>query len=130
MNTQEIFKTMNYGPAPEANATVQAWLDSHADGFGIYVNGEWVNQADGHFDSKNPATGEVLGKVTQTSENNLNNAVAAARAAQPGWQALGGHGRAKYLYAIARLIQQKARSLAVLETMDNGKSVRESKTAD
>lgn len=130
MNTQEIFKTMNYGPAPEASATVQAWLDSHADGFGIYVNGEWVNQADGHFDSKNPATAEVLGKVTQTSEDNLNNAVAAARAAQPGWQALGGHGRAKYLYAIARLIQQKARSLAVLETMDNGKSIRESKTAD
>ena len=130
MNTKEIFKNMHYGPAPEANATVQEWLDSHADGFGIYVNGEWVKQAQGHFDSKNPATGEILGKVSQTSEENLNKAVAAARAAQPEWQALGGHGRAKYLYAIARLIQQKARSLAVLETMDNGKSVRESKTAD
>lgn len=131
MKITEIYKNMNYGPAPEANDKVTTWLAEHNDGFGIYIAGKWLSQEDNsYFDSHDPSNGELLGRVTQTSEANLNKAVAAARQAQPGWQALGGHGRAKYLYAIARLIQQKARSLAVIESMDNGKAVRESKTVD
>ncbi len=131
MKITEIYQNMNYGPAPEANDKVTTWLDSHKNGFGIYVDGDWLHQGeDALFESRDPSSGELLGKVTQTSADNLNKAVAAARAAQPEWQAIGGHGRAKYLYAIARLIQQKARSLAVIESMDNGKAIRESKTVD
>jgi len=131
MNIADIYKQMNYGPAPEANDKVTEWLEQHQDGFGLFINGEWQTQAEAnYFESSNPADGTVLGKVTQANQDSVNNAVQAARDAQPGWQALGGHGRARYLYAIARLLQQKARSFAVLETMDNGKPIRESKKAD
>lgn len=131
MNIADIYEKMNYGPAPEANDKVISWLNEHSDGFGLYIAGEWHHQdSPDYFDSFNPATGEPLAKLTQASQESVDMAVSAARAAQPKWQALGGHGRARYLYAIARLLQQKARSLAVLETMDNGKPVRESKKAD
>jgi aldehyde dehydrogenase (NAD+) len=131
MNIAEIYKKMSYGPAPEANDKVLNWLADHKDGFNLFIDGEWYQQPDAdYFDSQNPATGEVIGKLTQANQASIDKAVAAARAAQPGWEAIGGHGRARYLYAIARLIQQKARSLAVLETMDNGKPIRESKKAD
>lgn len=131
MNIAEIYEKMSYGPAPEANDKVMDWLADNQDGFGLFINGDWQQQSSqDYFNSANPATGEVLGKVTQASQDSVDQAVAAARAAQPAWEALGGHGRARYLYAIARLIQQKARSLAVIETMDNGKPIRESKSAD
>ncbi len=131
MKVAEIVKSMDYGPAPESNEKVNTWLQQNQPGFQMFINGEWQHASDGElFDSNNPATGELLGKISQATESDVDVAVSAARAAQPSWHKLGGHGRAKYLYAIARLIQKRARSLAVLESMDNGKPIRESRDLD
>ena len=75
-------------------------------------------------------TGELLATVASASASDVDAAVAAARAALPGWQALTGHQRARYLYALARQVQKHSRRLAVLETLDNGKSIRESRDID
>jgi aldehyde dehydrogenase (NAD+) len=82
------------------------------------------------FPSRNPANGQTLAQVTQATQGDVDRAVAAARAAQPGWAALGGHGRARVLYAIARLLQKQSRLFSVLETLDNGKPIRESRDID
>jgi len=129
MNIAEIYETMSYGPAPENNDNIQAWLKQHQDGFKLYINGKWSKPKQ-FFDTVNPADGKLLGKVGQSSKAQVEKAVSAARAAQPEWQALGGHGRARYLYAIARLLQKRSRQLAVLESMDNGKPIRESRDID
>lgn len=131
MNVAEIFKTMNYGPAPESSENVETWLQQHKKGFQLFINGKWQSAAKAKFfNSSNPATGSVLAKVTQASSNSVDLAVASARAAQPDWQGLGGHGRVKYLYTIARLLQKRSREFAVLESMDNGKPIRESRDVD
>jgi len=129
MNVAEAFKTMSYGTAPESSSNVEAWLKEHKAGFKMFINGEWVAASES-FDTKNPANGKVLGKVSQASAADIDKAVKAARAAQPAWAALSGHQRAKHLYAIARILQKYSRSLAVLETMDNGKPIRESRDID
>ncbi|MGE0354025.1 MAG: aldehyde dehydrogenase family protein [Gemmatimonadales bacterium] len=127
----EIFETLDYGPAPEAAAPAAAWLDAHGRKFDLLIGGRWVGPADGErFDTVNPGTAERLAGVSQASAADVDAAVGAAAAAQPGWWALGGHGRARYLYAIARLVQKHARLFAVLETMDNGKPIRESRDID
>jgi aldehyde dehydrogenase (NAD+) len=131
MNIVEIYKTMNYGPAPEASDNIESWLAQHQDGFKLFINGEWhTPDSDKYFDSHNPATSQLLGKVAHTSHAQVKLAVKSARNAQLSWSALGGKGRAKYLYAIARLLQKRSRQFAVLETMDNGKSIRESRDID
>ncbi len=131
MNVAEIFKTMNYGPAPESNETIKSWLQQHQQGFNLYINGEWLApKPKQFFDSNNPANGSLLGKIAQASKDNVDLAVASARAAQPAWSSLGGHGRARYLYTIARLLQKRSRQFAVLESMDNGKPIRESRDID
>ena len=130
MNVTEIYKNMNYGPAPESSDNVESWLAAHKEGFQLYVNGQWQSSSNDRFDSINPANGELLGKVTQASKDDVELAVSSARAAQPSWSALPGHERAKYLYSIARIIQKRSRQLSVLETMDNGKPIRESRDID
>ncbi|UTA48272.1 aldehyde dehydrogenase family protein [Simiduia sp. 21SJ11W-1] len=131
MNIEQIFNDMSYGPAPEDNKNVVNWLAEHAKGFGLFIDGQWQKPAAGkYFNSANPATGEQLAKLAQASAKDVDAAVCAARAAQAGWQALGGHGRARYLYAIARLLQKHSRKFAVLETMDNGKPIRETRDID
>ncbi|MYM70854.1 aldehyde dehydrogenase family protein [Duganella sp. FT134W] len=120
---------MEYGPAPESTKEAQAWLEQRGRQFGLFINNEW-SEAGELFASINPASGAKLADLTQGSAQDVNRAVAAARAAQPGWQALGGHGRAKVLYAIARLMQKHARLFAVLETLDNGKTIRETRDVD
>ena len=129
MNVEKVFETMEYGPAPESAAPVKAWLQQHAHGFGLFIGGAWVAPG-GTFETRNPATGETLASIAQAGAPDVDAAVAAARAAQPGWAALGGHRRARFLYALARLVQKHARFLAVLETLDNGKPIRESRDAD
>ncbi|HET9293588.1 MAG TPA: aldehyde dehydrogenase family protein, partial [Gemmatimonadales bacterium] len=125
----EIFASMSYGPAPESAKPAEEWLDRHRRTFGVYIGGRW--SAPGElFDTVNPGTGRVLAQVTQASAADVDRAVAAARAAQPGWAALGGHGRARYLYALARAVQRHTRLLAVLESLDNGKPIRESRDID
>ncbi len=125
----DILDRMEYGPAPEGPGIAQDWLARHADGFGHFIAGRFADPG-GLFDVTNPATGDVLARVTQGTTEDVDAAVRAARAAQPGWAKLPGHERARHLYALARHIQQHARLLAVLETLDNGKPIRESRDID
>ncbi|MEP5090386.1 MAG: aldehyde dehydrogenase family protein, partial [Paracoccaceae bacterium] len=129
MTVKEIFETMNYGPAPESAAEALAWLVDQGDSFGHFIDGSFSDPQN-KFESRNPATGEVLAHISQAGANEVDAAVSAARAAQGKWEKLGGPGRARYLYAIARLLQKHARLFAVLETLDNGKPIRESRDID
>ncbi|KMW57913.1 Aldehyde dehydrogenase [Candidatus Rhodobacter oscarellae] len=129
MNVPEIFESMEYGPAPESAAEALAWLVDRGASFGHFIDGAWTEpRAD--FASQNPASGEVLADLTQATQADVDAAVAAARKAQPKWARLSGHRRARYLYALARLVQKHSRLLAVLETLDNGKPIRESRDID
>ncbi len=129
MNVTEIFDSMDYGPAPESNTEALKWLADRGNNFGHYIEGKFTKHSKG-FETKNPADGTVLAKLSQGSLNDVNVAVAAARKAQTKWARLPGHTRAKYLYALARLLQKHSRLFAVLETMDNGKPIRESRDID
>ena len=129
MNVSEIFDSMAYGPAPESSAEAMAWLDGHGRRFGPFIDG--VFEAPGEtFSSRNPANGERLADITQCGVDDIDRAVAAARAAQAGWAAAGGAGRARVLYALARLVQKQSRLFAVVETLDNGKPIREARDID
>jgi len=126
----EKFYSMEYGPAPEDASEVIKWLDAHKRTFGHYIDGAWTKVGSASFETRNPATGDVIAKVATADAADVDRAVKAARAALPAWQALTGHQRARYLYAFARQVQKHSRRLAVLETMDNGKSIRESRDID
>jgi len=131
MSIAEKFVTMEYGPAPEDPKDALVWLDHHKRRFGHFINGEWHDPIDGvFFDSSDPATGEKIASIAEGSATDINAAVQAARQALPKWQALTPHSRARYLYAIARSVQKHSRRLAVLETIDNGKPIRESRDID
>ncbi|HEY5597979.1 MAG TPA: aldehyde dehydrogenase family protein, partial [Kiloniellales bacterium] len=115
MSIVEILDTMDYGPAPEARDHADAWLARHADGFGLFIGGTWRAAKSGEsLAAVNPANGRPLGSVAQAGKADVGVAVRAGRAAQGGWAALGGHGRARHLYALARLVQKNARLLAVV----------------
>ena len=129
MTIKEIFDSMAYGPAPESNAEALGWIASHGGTFGHWIDGAFTKPGD-TFATHNPATGKPLALVTQGTADDIALAIAAARRAQPKWARLTGHQRAKILYALARLTQKHARLLAVLETMDNGKPIRESRDID
>ena len=126
---KDIMKSMDWGPAPESPAPAYDWLDAHDRKFGLFIGGKWT-QPGKLIASENPANSEVLAEITAGTTDDVEAAVKAARAAFPKWAALSGFERAKYLYAIARLMQKDARLLAVLETLDNGKPIRESRDAD
>ncbi len=131
MSVKEYFETMEYGPAPESADPANAWLDQHERRFGLFINNQWVEPSTGEYYANiNPATGERLAETAQAGEEDVNAAVAAARAAFETWSKTPGHIRTRYLYSIARHIQKHARLLAVLETMDNGKPIRESRDID
>ena len=129
MTIRDIFNEMSYGPAPESSAEAQDWLKAHGSRFGHWIDGGFTKPGE-TFETKNPATAKALAEVTQGSAKDLDAAIAAARRAQPKWARLSGHQRARHLYALARLVQKNARLLAVLETMDNGKPIRESRDID
>ncbi|MGW7351449.1 aldehyde dehydrogenase family protein [Streptomyces sp. NPDC054784] len=115
-----------YAPAPESRAVVDI-----APSYGLFVDGEFREAADGKvFKTVSPATEEVLSEVAQAGPEDVDAAVRAARAAFARWSALPGAERAKYLFRIARILQERARELAVLETLDNGKPIRETRDAD
>ncbi len=131
MSIAEKFVAMEYGPAPEDPKEALTWLDRHQRRFGHFINGTWLAPAAGeYFDTTDPSTGEKLATVAQASVADVDTAVKAARAAFPKWQSLTPHARARYLYALARHVQKHPRLLAVLETMDNGKPIRESRDID
>ncbi len=129
MNIKDIMNNMDYGTAPESKEAALTWLAQHKNTFNHHINGEWY-QAKNHINSNNPATGDLLAKVAQGDEKTVNQAVKAAAKAQVAWQALSGHERGQHLYALARMIQKNARLFAVLETLDNGKPIRESRDID
>lgn len=131
MNIREILDSMDYGPSPEAADQVTAWLDAHAGGFGQFIDGAFTGPGEGAVIAvENPATGAALPPVAAATGAEIDAAIAAARAALPGWQALGPEGRARHLYALARHVQKRERFLAVLETIDNGKPIRETRDID
>jgi len=131
MSIAEKFLSMEYGPAPEDSKEAVAWLGRHGHRLQHFIGGGWQAPAAGeYFDTVDPSNGEKLASVAQGSAADIDAAVKAARAASSGWQALTPHARARYLYAIARLVQKHSRLLAVLETMDNGKPIRESRDID
>ncbi|RYE82944.1 MAG: aldehyde dehydrogenase family protein, partial [Hyphomicrobiales bacterium] len=125
----QIFETLEYGPAPESADIALAWLDAHGKKFGHFIDGTWTKPGK-TFASDNPATSKPLAQVTDGSAADVDKAVKAARAAFPAWSALSGYERGRYLYAIARLVQKHSRLFAVLETLDNGKPIRESRDID
>ncbi|HSG38667.1 MAG TPA: aldehyde dehydrogenase family protein, partial [Thermoanaerobaculia bacterium] len=127
----EIFETLEYGPAPESAEPALAWLEARGREILPFIGGAFRRPDSGEwFDSLNPANAKPLARVAQCGTAEVDAAVAAARAAQPGWWELGGHGRARHLYALARRVQKNARLLAVLETLDNGKPIRETRDLD
>src|ERR1022692_3888348 len=131
MSIAEKFLTMEYGPAPEDPKDALLWLDRHERHFGHFIDGEWRQPVESAlFDTTNPATGEKIAEVAQGSAADIDAAVQAARNALPQWQSLAPHARARYLYAMARSVQRHSRRLAVLETIDNGKPIRESRDID
>jgi aldehyde dehydrogenase (NAD+) len=131
MSVIEKFRTMDYGPAPEDPKEVLHWLDNYKRRFGHFIAGAWKAPSEGkYFETVDPSTGEKIAEVAQGSAADIHAAVKAARTALKGWQALGPHARAKFLYALARQVQKHSRRLAVLETIDNGKPIRESRDID
>src|SRR2546425_158866 len=131
MSIAEKFVTMEYGPAPEDPKEALSWLDHHGRRFGHFIAGAWHQPVESHyFETTDPSSSEKLADVAQGSAADIDAAVRAAGAALPKWQALTPHGRSRYLYALARTMQKHSRRLAVLETMDNGKPIRESRDID
>ncbi|MDE0974311.1 MAG: aldehyde dehydrogenase family protein, partial [Candidatus Nanopelagicales bacterium] len=118
--------TFQYAPAPESTAIVH--INSSND---LFINGEFTPGHGNAFKTINPATEEVLAEIAHASEEDVNSAVMAARKAHDKtWSKMSGRDRGKYLFRIARLIQERSRELAVLETLDNGKPIRESRDVD
>ena len=131
MTIKEIYKTMSYGTAPESAAQANAFLDAHNRQFDLFINGEWRAPNSGvYFDSSNPSNQQVLAQIAEANAQDVNDAVEAANKALPEWVAIGGHQRARYLYALARQIQKHSRLFAVLESLDNGKPIRETRDID
>ena len=123
MATENVFE---YAPAPESRSIVDI-----KPSYGLFINGEFV---DGHgkaFKTISPATEEVLAEVAEADEADIDAAVKAARRAYTRvWSKMPGRERAKYLYRIARIIQERSREIAVLESIDNGKPIKESRDVD
>lgn len=121
-----------YGPAPESSSSAKLWIKSRGGKFGLFINGEFVTPAGRTWeDVTNPCTGEHLAQVLEGDPvEDVEAAVGAARAAFPKWSALSGFERARHLYSIARTIQKHARLLAVVESIDNGKTIRETRDVD
>ncbi len=131
MTIKEIFASMDYGTAPESTEVAEQWYADRDNTLLHYIGGEWQQPASGEFfDTTNPARNDVLAKVADGTAEDTDRAVAAAAAAHPAWAALSGHQRARYLYAIARQVQKHSRLFAVLESLDNGKPIRESRDID
>jgi aldehyde dehydrogenase (NAD+) len=131
MSIAEKFISMEYGPAPEDPKEAVAWLERHGRRFDLFIGGTWRPPVAGeYFDTVDPSNGEKLASVAQGGAADVDAAVREARTASSKWRALSPHARARYLYALARLVQKHSRLFAVLETMDNGKPIRESRDID
>lgn len=129
---EKLFADMSYGPAPESADIAYKWLDRHNRSLGHFINGKWYKPDTERktYTTKSPATGETLADTLQGTQEDVDYAVKCANDALPSWSSLPGHTRARYLYAIARSVQKHARLIAVVESLDNGKSIRETRDSD
>ncbi len=127
-----LLETLDYGPAPEQENKTREWLKSHGSKFGHCINGAWQAPKGGaYFKTINPAkSDEVLAEIALGNKDDVDAAINAAKEAFPKWSTLSGHERARYLYAIARAVAKHARVFAVLESLDNGKPIRETRDID
>jgi aldehyde dehydrogenase (NAD+) len=131
MTITEILDALPYGPAPEASKPALDWIAAHNGKFQLFINNEWCDPSTKEwYPSINPATRQKLADIARAGEDDVQFAVKAARKAFRSWSQLPGHTRARYLYAIARQVQKHSRLFAVLETMDNGKPIRETRDID
>src|SRR5260221_4448846 len=131
MSVIEKLGPMEYGPAPEDAKESLLRLHAHKQRFGHFIGGKWHAPTNArYFETADPSAGEKLADVAQGSAADIDAAVKAARAALLGWQKLSPHQRAKYLYALARQVQKHSRRLAVLETLENRKPIRERRDID
>ena len=127
----KLLDEMSYGPAPESPDAAEAWLDGHDRRFDLFIDNRWKGPSDERYiQVSRPATGDPLAEVADASADDVDAAVKAARKAQGPWSSLSGHERARHLYALARSLRKHARLFAVLEAMDNGKPIRESRDLD
>jgi len=130
-SVSELFASMEYGPAPESDKIAQSWLEEHNRKFGHFINNEWIHPEDRKtYETKNPATGDVLASTLQGTAEDVDLAVTSARSAYNKWSNLSGHQRARHIYSIARHVQKHSRLVAVVEALDNGKTIRETRDAD
>jgi aldehyde dehydrogenase (NAD+) len=131
MNILERYAAMEYDAAPEARNEADAWLAGRDFGKALFIGGEWKAAAGGKtFETSEPATGKLLAKISDAGDADIDAAVAAAAKALPKWSAQSGYARAKVIYAIGRAMQRHQRLFAVLESIDNGKPIRESRDID
>jgi aldehyde dehydrogenase (NAD+) len=131
MNILERYHAMEYGPAPEARNEADAWLASRDFSKALFIDGAWKAAASGKtFETSEPSSGKLLAEVSDAGAAEIDAAVAAAARALPKWSASSGYARAKVLYAVGRAMQRHQRLFAVLESIDNGKPIRESRDID
>lgn len=131
MDLSQLMDTLPYGPAPEAAQPALDWLAQYQGRFGHFIAGRWAAASpEQRFEVSDPATGNLLALVAQGGAAEVDLAVRAARKAFKSWSQTPGHRRARYLYALARQVQKQARLLAVLESLDNGKPIRETRDID
>ncbi len=129
MTVASFFDSMDYAPSTEDDSAARQWLATHEGRFGHFIDGEMTEAGEG-FATIEPATGKTLAQVTQGTKGDVDAAFKAACKAQKAWAALPGHERALKLYALARIIQRNARLIAVVESLDNGKPIRETRDID
>lgn len=131
MTVKDIYHNMEYGPAPESNKESLEFISRHNGKFPLFIDGNWAKPASAkYFDTIDPANGKVLAKVAEGNDKDVDIAVKAANKALKSWSKESGFTRARHLYAIARQLQKHARNFAVLESMDNGKPIRETRDID
>lgn len=131
MKVKSIYEKMEYGPAPESATPALEWLAQHNKQFNLFIDGSWYRPGGGkYFNTINPSNKSVLAAIAEGSVKDVDFAVKSARKALTGWVKIGAHARAKYLYALARQIQKNSRLFAVLESLDNGKPIRETRDID
>ncbi|MEC7745290.1 MAG: aldehyde dehydrogenase family protein [Pseudomonadota bacterium] len=130
-NIIKNFKNIKYGPAPEDDKDVLKWIKNLSSPNRIYINGKWtLSKSSKTLQTINPSTNSKLFKLVVSSKKDVDSAVIAANKAYPKWSKLSSYKRSQYLYALARLIQKHARFLSVLESIDNGKPIRETRDID
>ena len=126
---REAFRTSAYGPAPESHRLAMDWLQGGERSFGHYLGGRWTDPGELH-QTRCPADGRLLARFSCGTAADVDSAVEAAGSALGPWREIGGHARARHLYSLARQIQKRSRLFAVLEALDNGKTIREARDLD